>query len=61
MEATDIESFSINYLKLEFAKCPRIIAEIADNDKTPSWDGTIYLYRSDVKKNPIFTENVKFK
>ena len=42
-----IESQSINILKPALQRCHRLKAQITENDKTLSWDGTVEVYHSD--------------
>ncbi len=50
MDAGDIERKSVNYINCILSRCPKLIPYITQNDKTPSWDGEIYLYSSLEKK-----------
>lgn len=47
-----IEEWSIDGLKGLLKKSEYIKSEINSNDKTPSWDGNLYLYSNkELKKN----------
>lgn len=50
MDAGDIERKSVNYINCILSRCPKLTPYITQNDKTPSWDGEIYLYTSLEKK-----------
>lgn len=50
MDAEDIERRSVTYLKTILQESSKVIPDIHENDKTPSWDGEIYLYSSSEKK-----------
>lgn len=45
-----IEIMSISHLKLDLIKSPKLIPNISENDKTPSWDGGIEVYNRDNAK-----------
>lgn len=47
---SNIEIFSISYLKLAISQCLKLKANILENDKTPSWDGSIEVYNSENMK-----------
>lgn len=44
MDSILIEGYSINYLKEELLSTGQLIPLISENDKEPSYDGTIYIY-----------------
>lgn len=46
MHSQKIEMNSIQKLKNSLNRCERISTDISDNDRTPSWDGDIFLYSS---------------
>lgn len=46
MNSKKIEMNSINKLKTELERCEKISTMIPDNDRTPSWDGEIFLYNT---------------
>ncbi len=49
-----IEMFGVNKLKDILNRCERLIPEINSNDKTPSWNGDIFVYCSrDLKKDTV--------
>lgn len=50
MNSVKIEKLSINNLRLLIAKHPLLDDYINDNDKEPSWDGSIYVYSKDSLK-----------
>lgn len=41
-----IEELAINALETALLRCPFLEAYIGSNDKTPSWDGNVLVYRS---------------
>lgn len=45
-----IEESATTALKLALLKCPILETYIDSNDKTPSWDGTVFVYKSDNQK-----------
>lgn len=45
-----IEESATTALKLALLKCPILETYIDSNDKTPSWDGTVFVYKSDNPK-----------
>lgn len=63
MNPKKIEMNSIIKLRYELERCDEIITDIPDNDRTPSWDGAIYLYSSSAieKKNMIGMIHVQVK
>lgn len=50
MNAEYIENSARNILEQILLECPNITYDIKINDKTPSWDGTIFLYKDRRKK-----------
>lgn len=50
-----IEESATTALKSALLKCPILDAYIDSNDKTPSWDGTVFVYNSENQKK----ENIK--
>lgn len=50
-----IEESATTALKSALLKCPILDAYIDSNDKTPSWDGTVFVYKSEDQKK----ENIK--
>lgn len=50
-----IEESATTALKSALLKCPILDAYIDSNDKTPSWDGTVFVYKSANQKK----ENIK--
>ena len=47
-----IEESAITALKTALLRCPVIDSYIDSNDKTPSWDGTVFVYKS--KKATVY-------
>ena len=45
-----IEESAITVLKAALLRCPILESYIDSNDKTPSWDGTIFVYKSEKTK-----------
>lgn len=45
-----IEESATNALKSALLKCPILESYIDSNDKTPSWDGTVFVYNSENNK-----------
>ena len=58
VDSTEIESFSVTYLKLylQFSKFLQVF--ISENDRTPCWDGQIFVYRSESKRNDTFLRKI---
>ena len=50
-----IEEWSIDGLKGLLKKSEYIKSEINSNDKTPSWDGNLYLYSNKVQFTRDYT------
>ena len=46
MESYILEGMTVSRLNLMFLSTEYIKPEIAENDKTPSWDGALYLYKN---------------
>lgn len=46
MDALKIETNAVDKLKSVLCRCDKILADISTNDKTPSFDGTIFMYNS---------------
>ena len=46
-----VEEASVLALRHYLLQCPRIKSIINDNDKTPFWDGDLYVYNDDQKGN----------
>lgn len=47
----NVESLAVAAVSEILARCPRLMAELASNDKTPFTDGFIYVYGSDKQSN----------
>lgn len=47
----NVESVAVAAVSEILARCPRLMAELASNDKTPFTDGFIYVYSSDKQSN----------
>ena len=45
-----IEESATTSLKAALLRCPILDSYIDSNDKTPSWDGTVFVYKSEKKK-----------
>ena len=45
-----IEESATTALKAALLRCPILESYIDSNDKTPSWDGTVFVYKSEKKK-----------
>lgn len=46
MNKKDIEVLAVNAVRESIAVCDYMEPYLNDNDKTPSWDGDIYIYDS---------------
>ena len=46
-----IEERAVNTLKSVLLNCPFLMPFIDTNDKTPSWDGTIFVYKDERQRN----------
>ena len=46
-----IEESATTALKAALLRCPILESYIDSNDKTPSWDGTVFVYKSENTKN----------
>lgn len=44
MNSNLIEGFAVDYLRDEIRLTEKLAPYISENDKEPSWDGTIYIY-----------------
>lgn len=45
-----IEESATTALKAALLRCPILESYIDSNDKTPSWDGTVFVYKSEKTK-----------
>ena len=45
-----IEETAVNALKAALLRCPILESFIDSNDKTPSWDGTVFVYKNAAQK-----------
>ena len=45
-----IEESATTALKAALLRCPILEPYIGSNDKTPSWDGTVFVYKSEKTK-----------
>ena len=45
-----IEETATTALKAALLRCPILDSYIDSNDKTPSWDGTVFVYRNEKQK-----------
>ena len=54
VNAKRIEEAATTALKAALLRCPILESYIDSNDKTPSWDGTVFVYKSEkTKKNNL--------
>lgn len=53
-----IEETATTALKTALLKCPILDSYIDSNDKTPSWDGTVFVYESEAPKKSDFIGKV---
>lgn len=51
MKNKRIEETAINALKTVLLRCETLDSFIGSNDKTPSWDGSVFVYRNESQKN----------
>lgn len=54
MDNVDIERKAVRAVGDYIDSCPQMRSYIADNDRTPIWDGDIFVYSSDDKTNASF-------
>lgn len=54
MTNRDIETLAINAVRDSITACDYLEAYLNDNDKTPSWNGEIFIYSSATKKKDCF-------
>lgn len=53
MNTRTIELLAVNAVRESIALCDYMEPYLSDNDKTPSWDGEIFIYnKRDRKKRP---------
>ena len=45
-DQTTIEQLAVSAVTTAITKCPYLSCEISSNDKTPSWDGYIYVHKT---------------
>lgn len=50
MHKSTVEEKAITHLKDSLLNCPRLHPYLSVNDKTPSWDGEVFLYDDSSKK-----------
>lgn len=50
MNKKDIETLAVNAVRDSIAVCDYMEPYLNDNDKTPSWDGDIYIHLIERKK-----------
>ena len=48
-DQTTIEQLAVSAVTTAITKCPHLSCEISSNDKTPSWDGYIYVHKNERK------------
>ena len=53
-----IEETATTALKAALLKCPILDSYIDSNDKTPSWDGTVFVYENETPKKSDFVGKV---
>lgn len=53
-----IEESATTALKAALLRCPILESYIDSNDKTPSWDGTVFVYKSEKTKKDNFVGRV---
>ena len=51
MDNVDIERKAVRAVGDYIDSCPQMRSYIADNDRTPIWDGDIFVYSNDDKTN----------
>ena len=61
MANIDIEKRGINILKGKILECKHMLPYLGENDKTPGWDGTIYLYDKNEKNKQYSNKFFKGK
>lgn len=54
MTNRDIETLAVNAVRDSIAVCDYLESYLNDNDKTPSWDGEIFIYGNSSKKKECF-------
>lgn len=59
MNKKDIEALAVNAVRESIAVCDYMEPYLNDNDKTPSWDGDIYIYTTPERKKKDFRGLVK--
>ena len=61
MENIEIEKRGINILEKKILSCGHMFPFLGQNDKTPGWDGTIYLYDKNEKNKQYSNKFFKGK
>ena len=59
MNKRDIEQFAVSAVKDSITSCDYLDSYLSDNDKTPSWDGEIFIYSNPNRTNEDFVGSVK--
>lgn len=59
MNKKDIEVLAVNAVRESIAVCDYMEPYLNDNDKTPSWDGDIYIYTTPERKKKDFRGLIK--
>lgn len=59
MNKRDIEQFAVSAVKDSITSCDYLDSYLSDNDKTPSWDGEIFIYSNPNRTNENFVGSVK--
>ena len=61
MDKKAIEILAVNAARDSIVLSDYLDQFIADNDKEPSWDGFVYIYKSKVKKRKTSEDEFLFK
>ncbi len=56
-----IEGEAVDFIKTEIRKSKRMFPYIDDDDKTPSWDGNIFLYSDSSGEKVTYLVKFLFK
>lgn len=51
MDRTDIEEETISVLKTYFRRNGYVRTYVSENDKTPRWDGNLFIYSEEEKRD----------
>lgn len=55
------EGEAVDFIKTEIRKSKRMFPYIDDNDRTPSWDGNIFLYSNSSGERTIYWGKSQYK